>query len=716
MKKTILSILSILLFFSLQGQTIAEIQGTGDDSPYVDQMVTTTGIVTALHDDGYFIQDGTAIRSGLYVYDNTQTPAIGDEISISGAIAEFFTLTELVDVTAMEVLSSGNPLPAPIELSTGDTQNEDYEGMFIKVDGATCTDTDLGFGEWQVDDGSGPLAVDDLLFAYVPLLNIDYSITGPLTFSFGAYKILPRSADDVIVDLALFFTEFPKETSITTNSITIDWETNVIADAIIEWGLTPGFELGSFPVPTNNTTHSITLENLEPGTLYYARFSSTDGTNTTPAVERRIATASNSSGKINVYFNHSVDQSVSNGPLAVATSSIIDTIISYINLAQDQLDITMYETENEEIVAAINAAHDRGVTVRVISDDEGNNAAFDNLNEDISYIEGNANGLMHNKFMIVDRDDVMNSWVLTGSMNHTINNLGWDYNNVICVQDQTLARSYTEEFQEMWGGTEATPNVLNLKFGADKTDNTPHCFNVNGVQMELYFSPTDGTAREIKEAIDAAQNELAFAVLVFTENSLGDAVKDAHDRGLDVKGIIDYVEFNGSEFDFLMNNDVNVMDYQNADGSQWPDGPTLHHKYAIIDYMTGDNPLTITGSHNWSASANSIHDENYLFIYDADVANIYYQEFTARFNGMIDAVLEHGYEPLSVFPNPSMNEVIVEIEEKSELQIIALNGQVLRTISLNAGTNILDLSEVRNGMYILKAGNFVGKLVKDGFR
>ena len=76
---------------------------------------------------------------------------------------------------------------------------------------------------------------------------------------------------------------------------------------------------------------------------------------------------------------------------------------------------------------------------------------------------------------------------------------------------------------------------------------------------------------------------------------------------------------------------------------------TLHHKYAIVDYAQGSTtPLLITGSHNWSASANSIHDENTLLIYDHTLANIYYQEFSARFQGFTDATNDVEIDPLEI--------------------------------------------------------------------
>ncbi len=708
--------LLFLCLFSLTfsfGQTIAEIQGTGDASPYEDQIVSTTGIVTAVDEISYFIQDGTAPRSGVYVYDATEKPSLGDQVSLTATVVEFFELTELVDVTAFEVLSSGNALPDYIELSTDELKNEDYEGMLVKAKMATCTDTDLGFSEWQIDDGSGPIAVDDLIYLFTPTLHTIYTVSGPLTYSFSAYKILPRFAEDVVNDLPLYFTVNPKEYDITSNSIKVSWETNIPSSGTLEYGLTPALELGFFidPNPNDDTYHSISMPGLQPATAYYIKATSAANGDATPTSIRVISTASNSTGDVKVYFNHSVDNSLATNELAVSTASIIDTIISYIDLAEQSLDITMYEIENEDIVNAINAAHNRGVTVRYITDDMGNNSVLDNLNIDIPLVKGNTVGIMHDKFMIVDRASVNGSWVMTGSMNQTINNLGWDFNNVICVQDQALANAFYLEFNEMWGSTGDTPDPALAKFGEDKADNTPHCFTIAGRPTELYFSPSDGTARQIQKRIDAAENELAFAVLVFTENSLGTAVKEAHDRGVDVKGIIDYVEFNGSELDFLVNSGVNVIDYQNADGTQWPDGPTLHHKYAIVDYMTGDHPTLITGSHNWSASANSIHDENTLIIEDATLANIYYQEFSARFNGVMNSTTGIAWTALKVHPNPSSDLISFDIPEQGVLQLINVQGQVINQLAVDAGTINYSLGDLPNGVYYVKVGTAVAKVV-----
>jgi len=454
------------------------------------------------------------------------------------------------------------------------------------------------------------------------------------------------------------------------------------------------------------TDHELELSGFTPGTVYYLHVWSEDSPEITPTFHMAVATVSESSGAIEVYFNHITDPSVATESEAVWTLNITDTIISYINGAEQSLDITMYDLLGapQSIFDAINARYEAGVQVRYITDNEPVNVELDWLNANIPLLRGNETGIMHDKFIIIDADDVGNSWVMTGSFNQTFANLGWDYNNLICIQDQSLARSFRVEFNEMWGSDAAMFDELNAKFSSEKTNNTPHHFIIDGINTELYFSPSDGTSEHIVEAIDAAENEIAFAVMAFTENSIGTATGNAYSSGLDVTGIIDYVEFNGSEYPYLQGLGIDVMDYVNENGTQWPDGPTLHHKYAILDYAEGrDSPVLITGSHNWTASANSINDENTLMIHDHRLANIYYQEYMARRQGLedviIDNVHESGSSVVNVYPNPCVNECRLDIS--GNILVYNQQGILVKAVANYRSNTDLNLEDLSAGYYLL---------------
>ncbi|OQX76325.1 MAG: hypothetical protein B6D61_08980 [Bacteroidetes bacterium 4484_249] len=634
--------LSLFLFsivsFAQTEVTIYEIQGQQAHSPYEGETVKTYGIVTGVFSGSYFIQDGEGEWNGVYVY-SFEDVAAGDEIELTAEVTEYYDLTELKNISSFTMLSSGNPLPAASVLNTGDIDDEAYEGVLVKVENAFCTNDNLGYGEWELDDNSGPCRVDDMGVVYSPVLGLNYTVTGPLQYTYGNYKIEPRDESDIVIMANLYFTSEPEQINPDKITITLIWETNIEATTELFWGNTPELEQGHMQIMGNTINHEIQLFGILPSNIYYIRPFSVAETDTTSNFTKPYATVSNSSGDMKLYFNHNVNYSVASEEMAVWTPNITDTVIYYLNLAQQTLDITMYEQESDEIVAAINTAYENGVQVRYITDDEGNNPALENLNENIPVLYGNTDAIMHDKFIIIDADSEMGAWVITGSLNHTENNLGWDYNNMICLQDKSLAMGFTLEFEEMWGSDGPMYNEANAKFGAEKTDNTPHKFLIDSIPVEVRFSPSDNTTAKIKSVIDEAENEIEFGIMVFTENSLGDAIVDAQLSGLDVYGIIDYVEYSGSEYQYLKDNGVNVLEYVNPDGSQWPDGPVFHHKYALVDYEEGSiNPVVITGSHNWSASAESLNDENTLIIYDANIANQFHQEFTQRFYDLLTPI------------------------------------------------------------------------------
>ena len=501
----------------------------------------------------------------------------------------------------------------------------------------------------------------------------------------------------------------------TTTSMDITWSTNAPANSVVAYGLTPSFELGTVQDNTQVTDHIITLDNLTPSTPYYLGVGSQDGDgNTTTPKEWVVITTSEISGTIEAYFNHTVNTSVSVDEEAQYMPDFTGYFVEEIGNATSTLDITMYHWEGDDmsIIDAINTAHDNGVVVRVVTDIEIENLPLANLNSAIPVVYGTEAGIMHNKFLIID-EGLPNVKVITGSTNWTTGNLGWDYNNIIEIQDQSIAVAYEMEFNEMFGSDTATPNFDNARFGADKWDNTPHKFLIGEIPVELYFSPSDGATAQIRERILEAQNRLDFGVMVFTENSLGSAIITAENSGIEITGIMDYVEFNGSEYQPLLDADVNIMDYINEDGSQWPDGPVFHHKYLIVDHDASDeNPILVTGSHNWSSSAESINDENTLIISDLNLANQFYQEYTQRRNEQLAlSIASNSLVEFNMYPNPTSQVLNLEGNIISQVEIFNLQGQIILSEKMENSLS-LDVSSLMAGIYLVKIeGGVIGRLV-----
>tara|TARA_B100000809_G_C15117022_1_gene522857 strand:- start:1116 stop:2525 length:1410 start_codon:yes stop_codon:yes gene_type:complete len=199
--------------------TIYDIQFTTNpngNSPEENNIVTTKGVVTAYVSNtanfgagSFFLQDGDGAWNGLYIYnqDTLKTPSVGDSIKVTGTISEFNlgsaaeAVTELTSITDITLLQSGGTLPNSTIISTADANSEDYEGVLIKVVGANATavGSTLGFGLWEMNDGSGALKGDDDMYAYhlQAIQGTKYDVTGIGHYSFDDYKILPRKTSDV---------------------------------------------------------------------------------------------------------------------------------------------------------------------------------------------------------------------------------------------------------------------------------------------------------------------------------------------------------------------------------------------------------------------------------------------------------------------------------------------------------------------------------------
>ncbi len=127
---------------------IYAIQGSGATSPLAGKTVITSGVVTKLLNNGFFIQDpigdgNSATSDGILVFTSTAPPAtavVGNLVQVTGTVVEFSTgsstLTEIGSVTAVTLVGSGQaiaPTPVTLPLAAGDSL-ERFEGMLVRID------------------------------------------------------------------------------------------------------------------------------------------------------------------------------------------------------------------------------------------------------------------------------------------------------------------------------------------------------------------------------------------------------------------------------------------------------------------------------------------------------------------------------------------------------------------------------------------------------
>jgi predicted extracellular nuclease len=152
---TVLAPVTLVPIHTIQGST----PGT---AAYNGQTVMTSGIVTGVKVNGFYLQardidadTNPATPEGIFVHTGTglvpSTATLGTNMQVTGTVTLFPTAgplpgTELDSPTAFTVLSTGNPLPTAITLTTtnpspsgGFSQLQRYQSMRIAVPSFTVT-------------------------------------------------------------------------------------------------------------------------------------------------------------------------------------------------------------------------------------------------------------------------------------------------------------------------------------------------------------------------------------------------------------------------------------------------------------------------------------------------------------------------------------------------------------------------------------------------
>ena len=181
---------------------IAAIQEGQLTDSYTGTTVVTNGVVTGVFGSLVSLQDGQGAYSGIWMYGPNVPVVVGDDIEVTGTVAEYFGLTQLTGVSVV-INAQGADLPTPELLSTATAaSDEQWEGVLVQVTGDVSTES-LGFGEWGLDDTSGECVIDDRGYDAIGTGNVlagsTWQVTGPLDYSYGAFKIQPRSEADALL-------------------------------------------------------------------------------------------------------------------------------------------------------------------------------------------------------------------------------------------------------------------------------------------------------------------------------------------------------------------------------------------------------------------------------------------------------------------------------------------------------------------------------------
>jgi phosphatidylserine/phosphatidylglycerophosphate/cardiolipin synthase-like enzyme len=259
-------------------------------------------------------------------------------------------------------------------------------------------------------------------------------------------------------------------------------------------------------------------------------------------------------------------------------------------------------------------------------------------------------GLMHHKFMVVDR-----RWVVTGSANFTPSCIHGDpddrrtrgnVNHLLRFESRALATLFSQEFARMWG--DGPGGQADSRFGIAKEEGPVQAVMVGPTRVEVLFAPhrrkdPNQGLNLLDQRLARTRQRLDLSLFVFSAQGLANRLAELQQHGVTIRLLADP--------GFASRSFSEVLDLQGlampdrfckleAGNSPWRQpvagvgtprlarGDKLHHKFAVIDGRT-----VITGSFNWSPSAAHSNDETLLIMDSPQLAAHFMREQDRMWQG-----------------------------------------------------------------------------------
>lgn len=139
---------------------------------------------------------------------------------------------------------------------------------------------------------------------------------------------------------------------------------------------------------------------------------------------------------------------------------------------------------------------------------------------------------------------------------------------------------------------------------------------------QVFFSPNGGCQQAVVAQISKATKTIDIAMYYFTARETAQALIKAKDRNVKIRVVLDKSQEGGSyaKSRFLIKNGINAKIHTGSG--------LMHNKFAVIDGGT-----LITGSFNWTATAEDKNEENLLIITDPTLIAKYQERFEYLWKG-----------------------------------------------------------------------------------
>ncbi|RWG22561.1 MAG: phosphatidylserine synthase [Mesorhizobium sp.] len=305
-----------------------------------------------------------------------------------------------------------------------------------------------------------------------------------------------------------------------------------------------------------------------------------------------------------------------------------------------ELHAALYELSDEELIDALVAVGERAHVVlangSVDEEGEDENAGARSRLKDAGCVVHDRflapKALAHNKFVVVGRnedEEFSPEAVWTGSTNWTPTGLCTQLNNGIMLVNKDLAERYEAQFKLLAESGDVVSDDL-----LDSNNQPKRGIPLGDATVDSWFSKLSGEIdnKELVELVKSAKQGVFFVMFQPGNEPVRTLLKMQKEKNLYVRGVATQFTSTGAEDFKLLKQDPEefFLDAAQTSGvgktvGQWAVEGTAsqfrthighaitHSKMIVIDPF-GDDPIVVTGSHNFSKAASTKNDENFIVI------------------------------------------------------------------------------------------------------
>jgi phosphatidylserine/phosphatidylglycerophosphate/cardiolipin synthase-like enzyme len=305
----------------------------------------------------------------------------------------------------------------------------------------------------------------------------------------------------------------------------------------------------------------------------------------------------------------------------------LEKIATWIEEAQSHIDIAMYNMDTTDGSPVIQTLKSESVQkrirngellIRLIFEGYGTSAenaakmqAIEDLGVDVRFLGRSVK--VHHKFAAIDTG-LVNERVISGSANWSLSSYRNYNENILFFENEPEANDrFQDEFNRIWQNSK--PFGLDHQFpdvaaGArDQRDLVIH-FN-SPRRLRLVGSESELLTDQVVRLIDSAESTIEIASTRIRLVPVLEAVSAAAERGVKVRILIsqdDYRDLH-KRASYLEHENIEVrIKFYNLKPGEYL-AFQMHNKFMVVDGHT-----VLTGSFNWSESAEKSHIENLVEI------------------------------------------------------------------------------------------------------